>query len=175
MDDQQQYITLNELSEDLGLDKSNARKWIRKQGFEFIKVRDQISRQMILALTVEDAEAVREIRQRQGFTGDRQIVVDNGWGYFYIVQVMPDVIPNRVKLGYAGDCQTRLRAYTTVSPTAQMVKCWPCSLSWEAAAIASLTRVGCIFVGGEVFDCDDLEALARRGEEFFLLMPQSKR
>lgn len=174
MDEQTEYTTVKALAEEFGLDKSNMRKWLKNQNFTFIQVRDPISCQLMIALTREDAELAKEMRRSQGYLGSHKPVVDLGKGFFYIIQIMPDLVPERVKLGYATDCQSRLQSYLTVSPTARLLHCWPCASVWEQTAIASLTRMGCRRVGGEVFDCDCLEALIDRGDSFFSLLPDNK-
>jgi len=167
----QEYVTLRELADEFGLDRSNARKYVLKLGFTPVRVRTQDSNnQLTLAFTIEDAEAIREIRGSQGY-GSSNKPVDNGKGYFYIIQVIPEFAPNRVKLGYAHDTLTRLKAHQTAAPTAILVHSWPCRESWEQVAIASITRSGCKLIANEVFECDGSEALVQRGGEFFAIMP----
>ena len=84
---------------------------------------------------------------------------------------MPDVIANRLKLGFTTSIQDRLDSYRTLSPTAAVVKSWRCKPTWERCAIDSITRVGVTQLGIEVYDCDDLPALIERAEQFFALMP----
>src|SRR6266702_1959866 len=170
------YVLLSELADEWGIDKSNARKYVWKCGFSFVRVRgDERTHQLVLALTVADAEIVREMRLSEGYTtrgteGTRP--VENGAGTFYLVQIIPDVDQRRVKLGYAMDAERRLSAYRTVSPTATIVHAWPCSVSWERAAIASLTAEGCTLLGGEVYLCEDIDRLVQRGDTFFACMPE---
>jgi hypothetical protein len=165
-----QYVLLSTLAQELGLDKSSMRKYIIKHGFGFAQLRTAESRgQLVLALTLQDAEAIRELRQHQGFTLTQ--AAENGHGWFYIVQVVPDLDPLRVKLGFATDPVRRLEAHRTVSPTAQILKTWRCRLSWETVAIQSISRVDCQPIGGEVFTCTDLDALVQRADAFFALMP----
>jgi len=130
--------------------------------------------QLTLALTPEDAEAIRELRNRQGFAisgKERRVVIDNGWGWFYVIQVIPDLAPNRVKLGFTKDTESRLQAHRTAAPTAQLVKAWSCKRIWEVAVIDSVTRVGCQLVANEVFDCDDIDVLLSLCDDFFGVMP----
>jgi hypothetical protein len=126
---------------------------------------------MVLALTTEEAEQVYEQRQRQGFLAGPSPVVTSGVGAFYVVQLVPDLDPLRVKLGFATDVQERLAAHRTVAPTAKLIGSWPCRPSWERAAIDSITRQGCRPIGPEVFVCDDIDALLTRAEAFFAIMP----
>lgn len=167
----QEYMSLKQLAKKWGMDSSNARKYVLAQGFSFLKKRVEGSRgQLANVLTKEDAETITAIREKQGFTG--RVVADNGEGWFYIIQLIPEFNPLRVKLGFASNVQNRLQAHRTAAPTARLVKAWQCKRVWERAATDSITRKGCELIASEVFECDDLVMLANRGDEFFALMPQ---
>jgi hypothetical protein len=94
------------------------------------------------------------------------------FGYFYIIQLVPEALPERVKLGYADDAKQRLREHQTSAPTAKIVGKWPCKRYWEQTAIDSITREKCKLVLNEVYETE-IEALLGRAEEFFSLMPDS--
>jgi hypothetical protein len=180
MPDGPKYVPLAELASAFGLDKSNTRKYALKAGFMFTRVRTPGTRgQLTLALPSDDADRLLERRQDEGYAiGGRTnpavaLAIADERGCFYVIQVVPDLAPNRVKLGFAGDVESRLSAHRTVAPTARLVKAWPCRRAWEAAAIASITRSGSKLLGGEVYDCDDLATLVTRVEAFFALMPRN--
>lgn len=172
---EREYVTIAELASRLGLDRSNTRKYALKRGFAFFRVRTPESRnQLTLALTREDAEMVIESRKTQGYdTKKYSGTVLNGEtsGYFYAVQIVPELDPKRVKLGFATDPETRLSAYKTVAPSAQIVKSWPCRKRWEETIIDSITRIGCSKIGVEVYLCEDIGELIKRAESIFSLMP----
>jgi len=164
-------VLLKDLADELGLDKSNMRRYVLKQGFQPIKVRTPESRgQKTLALSNEDAEAIRALREEQGFLSIRSIN-DNGKGWFYIIQLLPDLKPDRVKLGFTNSVESRLQAHRTAAPTAKVLRAWPCKRTWEVAVIDCITQVHCSTVGFEVFDCEKLDALIEKAETFFSLMP----
>ena len=171
----EEYVLLSTLAQEWGIDRSNVRKYVKRHGYDFMRVRgDDRTHQAVLALKVEDAELVREARQREGYSaqnGDGSRPVENGVGVLYLVQIMPDADPTRIKLGYASDASRRLASYRTVSPTATIVKTWPCRTSWERAAIDSLTAEHCTLIGGEVYVCMNIEGLLQRGNAFFACMP----
>lgn len=171
----QDYISLRELSKTFNLDKSNVRKYVLNQGFSFIKIRTPEAKgQLTLALTLEDAENVVEMRKLQGFltsNGDK-IPVNNGYGFFYIVQLIPELAENRIKLGFATNVENRLKAHKTTAPTAILVKSWPSDKEWERSAIVSVTRLDCKHIGGEVFECENLDELIERANIFFGIMPK---
>jgi hypothetical protein len=92
------------------------------------------------------------------------------FGYFYIIQLVPEALPERVKLGYADDAKQRLREHQTSAPTAKIIGKWPCKRYWEQTAIDSITREKCKLVLNEVYEAE-IEALLGRAEKFFALMP----
>jgi len=166
------YISLTELANELGLDRSNMRKYVLKHGFSPVRIRTADSRsQLTLALIPDDAESVRALRQNEGFSAKDQKPVNGSVGYFYAIQIVPEYAPNRIKLGFAVDARARLDAHRTSAPTATLVKMWPCNRAWELCAIASMTREGCTLVANEVYDCDNLQTLVKRGDAFFRIMP----
>jgi hypothetical protein len=63
-----EYVTLRELAEQLGMDRSHLRKYILKHGFEPVRIRTKASlHQLTLALSEAEAERVRQLRRSQGF------------------------------------------------------------------------------------------------------------
>ena len=166
-----EYVTLKQLADELKMDRSHLRRYVLQNDFEPFKVRTIESKgQPTLALSPADAERVRDMRARDGFTYSVGVPT-NGDGVFYVIQLVPSLAPNRVKLGYAISIEARLQSHRTAAPTAELIKAWPCKRSWETAAIASVTRIECKLLSGEVFDCDDLDALVSRCDQFFAIMP----
>lgn len=89
-------------------------------------------------------------------------------GFFYVIQLAPDVASGRVKLGWTHNPEKRLLQHRCSAPTATLLCSWPCSSStMEKAAIREATRLGCTALSGEVFDCDDLPRLLAAVEMFF--------
>lgn len=170
----EEYVLLSTLAQEWGIDKSNARKYVLKHGFDFVRVRgDDPSHQAVLSLSASDAELIREIRSQEGYRSgdDAARPMENGIGVLYVVQMVPELDPLRVKLGYASDVERRLMSYRTICPTAVVAKTWMCRPSWEKAAIDSLTAEGCALIGGEVYQCSSIDGLLQRGDMFFSCMP----
>ncbi|GAC1660908.1 MAG: hypothetical protein PVS3B3_31200 [Ktedonobacteraceae bacterium] len=169
------YVLLSTLARAWGIDKSNARKYVIRHGFDFTRVRgDDRTHQVVLCLKTEEAELVREIRSQEGYNthgGNGSRPVESSIGVFYVVQIVPDIDPLRLKLGYASDANRRLASYRTVSPTAAIVRTWNCRPSWEQTAIDSVTAECCTLIGGEVYQCTDIERLLQRGDKFFSCLP----
>jgi hypothetical protein len=166
------YVSLKQLGKDLKLDKSNLKRYLLKEGIytTFIRTADS-KNQRTLAITEEDAEIYKERRQSQGFKYLNTPII-SGKGFFYVVRIVPDLAPNRVKLGFATDVTSRMLSHRVAAPTAELIKKWACDRTWEQCAIASVSRIGCKHVGGEVFDCDSVEEIVKRANEFFNLMPE---
>ena len=164
-----QPILLSDLARELGMHKSHARKYAIKQGVSFLQVRTIASRgQYTLALSEQDAAKVRQSRLADFGPVDAS-ETDKGW--LYVMQVIPDLDPLRVKLGFAVDVPRRLDQHRTILPGVQLVTTWPCRAWWERTAIDSITRVECTLLGQEVFACVSLEGLIERGGRFFEMMP----
>jgi molecular chaperone DnaK (HSP70) len=92
-------------------------------------------------------------------------------GFFVVVQLVPDLRPGRLKLGFVADPQRSLAEWRQAAPTAVLLKAWACRATWEAAALDCLTRKGCWTLGNQVLDCAEPEAILADGEAFFRLMP----
>ena len=91
-------------------------------------------------------------------------------GSFYIIQLIPEALPNRVKVGYADNVDQRLNEHHTAAPTARLLKSWPCKRSWDYAAMDSITREDCKLVLNEVYE-GEIDGFVKRGDAFFALMP----
>jgi len=167
------HVSLKELARTLGMDRSHARRYVLGLGYRPVKQRTADSgNQLALAVTRDQADEIVKRRREQGFPSSGGQPVDQEHGYFYVVQLVPDLEPRRVKLGFAISIPDRLSQHRTAAPTASVLRQWPCRGAWEAAALDCLAQ-GCRRVGPEVFDCDDLDRLTERGDSFFRVMPQT--
>jgi len=92
------------------------------------------------------------------------------FGFFYLIQLVPEALPDRVKIGFADNVEKRLTEHRTAAPTARLVKAWPCKRSWDYAAMDSIAREGCRLVLNEVYE-GNVEGFIARAEAFFALMP----
>ena len=92
-------------------------------------------------------------------------------GYFYIIQLIPEAMPNRIKIGYTDNLDTRLREHQTAAPTAKYIGHWGCKRSWDQAAMDCITRIDCQLVMNEVYE-GDIQSFLSRAEEFFNIMPK---
>lgn len=167
------FVSIKELADLLGMDRSHARRYVLRLGYEPEKRRTADSaNQLTLTVTRAEAEAIVAKRREQGFLGNGQ-AVQTDKGFFYLIELVPELSKSRVKLGFADNVQERLGQHRTACPTARLIKHWPCRRTWEPAAIDALTRTECELVANEVFECSDTHSLVCRGDAFFANMPQT--
>jgi hypothetical protein len=125
-------------------------------------------------LSREDADRLVAFYESQGGRRDEQASESafQAFGVFYVIQLIPEALPNRLKIGYTDNLEQRLADHRTAAPTARVLASWPCKRSWDYAAMDSITREGCAWVDNEVFEGDP-DGFVRRGNEFFALMPKA--
>lgn len=167
-----EYISIKHLAVKLGMDRSHARRYVLKLGFKPEKRRTPDSgSQLSLTVTSVEAESILEHRQSQGFTAEGK-PVSNEHGVFYVIQLIPELDPKRIKLGFANDLNDRISQHRTAAPTAQIYTCWACRRSWETTVMDCLSSVACRHILNEVFECEDLDGLVAKGNELFAVLPE---
>jgi len=170
-----EYVSLKQLAEELRLERSNIRKYVLKQGIHPHKRRTPDSAsQLTLALTVDEAEFIRAKRREEGFHGASK-PVSKEVGVFYLIRLIPEFDPRRIKLGFADEIASRLAQHRTAAPTAVLVRTWPCKRSWEGTVIDCLAGTACRLIQNEVFECEDVDALVKKADELFSLLPAPER
>lgn len=166
-----EFISIKELANRLGMDRSHARRYVLKLGYAFHKRRTQDSGgQLTLCVSTAEADEIVSQRAGQGFMAS-DIVAVSDVGVFYVIQLVPELDPKRLKLGFAESIDQRFSQHRTAAPTARVLRAWPCKRSWELTAMDSLTRLDCRLILNEVFECDNPQALVERGDAFFSLLP----
>lgn len=166
-----EFVSLKQLATEVGMDRSHARRYVLKLGITPHKRRTPDSaNQLTLVLTQEEADRVRSLRSEQGFL-DTSKPMATGVGVFYIIQLVPELDPKRIKLGFADEVASRLSQHRTAAPTAKLVKLWPCKRAWETTVMDALTAIGCRLILNEVFECDDLAELISKGDALFAVLP----
>ncbi len=166
-----EFVSMKDLAKRLGMDRSHARRYVLRLGYEFHKRRTSDSgSQLTLCVTSADADQIAAQRSGRGFMGPTVVAASNV-GVFYVIQLVPDLDPKRLKLGFAESLEQRLSQHRTAAPTASVLAAWPCKRCWELTAMDALTRVDSRLILNEVFECDDPSALVERGEAFFMMLP----
>lgn len=160
-------VLIKKVAEDLGIVKEYALRLAKKYGFEI-----HYGKRNVASLSKADAEKFileYEPRKTSIGLGGEQSAFD-GFGYFYLIQLIPDEIPDRLKIGYTDSIDQRIVDHRVTNPTLKHVKSWPCKRTWESAALASVTRDGCRHIGGEVYS-GDIHGFIERANAFFAIMP----
>jgi hypothetical protein len=153
------------------MDRSHARRYVMKLGYSFHKRRTPDSgSQLTLCVTSAEADEITSQRQDKGFLASTVVAISDV-GVFYVIQLVPDLDPKRLKLGFAESLEQRLSQHRTAAPTARVLRAWPCKRPWELTAIDALTREGCRLILNEVFKCDNPDTLIKRGDAFFNMLP----
>jgi len=169
--EQDKYISLKELSKRLNIDRSHAGKYLKKLGVKTQRRRTPDSRnQLCLTVTEKQADKIIEARRNEGFLNSNKSVNTES-GFFYVIQLVPELDPNRLKLGFAIDIHERLSQHRTAAPTSIIVKSWPCKRSGETTVMDCLVSVRCRLIMNEVFECDDVDALLKKGDKLFSILP----
>ena len=105
---QNKYISLKELADRLNMDRSHARRYLKRLGVKTQKRRTPHSgNQLCLTVTERQAEQIIEARKNEGFLNSNKSVVTEA-GFFYVIQLVPELDPHRIKLGFAIDINERL-------------------------------------------------------------------
>jgi len=169
------YISIRELAARIGIDKSNLLKWIKANREELrlatnkrMQTPDSGANRTIV-FTEEEFERIVRLRDEQGFGSEGRDLAETG--QFYIIQLVPEFDPNRIKLGFAMDVRQRLSQHRTSAPTAVCKASWPCKRLWEGTVIDYLTLGHCRLIANEVFECDDIDDVVQRGRSLFTIMP----
>lgn len=173
------FVPIMEIAETLGVDSTTIRRIIKKHGKELGITVEQIKSEArngrwVACLSIDDRNRLIDFYENsrvraEGVSADE--LSPQRFGFFYIIQLVPEALPERVKIGYTDDFEKRLNEHRTAAPTAQAVKTWPCKRSWDQAAMDSITRESCTHVLNEVYE-GNVEDFVLRAEAFFSMMPK---
>jgi len=161
-------ISIRELADELGISKDYALRIVKRRAKNLGISPVRGARNQVFLSRTDADKLIADYEPR--VQGANTAQSNDGYGYFYLIQLLPEELPNRYKLGYTNNIEVRLADHRTAAPTLRLVKSWRCKQTWEAAAIASITRDNCTKVGVEVYDGPG-ELMVERAEVFFDLMP----
>lgn len=167
-EEEKDCVTLTEIANRLGIEKSNARKYILNLNCTNpFRIRTlESGNQLCLAWSKEDAEKIYEHRKNSGFTECKKIL-ESSDGYFYVIKIFPEFSENRIKLGFSSDMTNRIIQHKCISPTLQLIKTWKCKRYWEPVIIDIVEKEATKKYSNEVYDFDCLEILLEKVEKFF--------
>ncbi len=175
----EELISAEDIAKELGvLSHSSITRVCERLGIEVIKRKVKTrGNQKVSHIRVSDVGRVREECERTKRSSSEEELDTNGqdesisgYGFFYVIQLEPELDPGRFKVGFGASVQERLRAHRTVAVNATVVKQWRCKEKWEYTAIDCVT-VGCDKLSKEVFRTDSLSDVVARCDDFFEKMP----
>lgn len=160
--------TFRDIADEFNLDASTVRRFIKKNDIEVFECRTaENGNQLCKCLDETGYEKFKALRE--SFAVMRPVdVYEQSEGTFYFIQLIPEAMPNRIKLGYTNDVRRRLGEHRCAAPTLRLLDAWAIKPSWEAMAIAAITNIpGTVQVGIEVFDFPDVNKALERANAFF--------
>ena len=173
----EKYVTFQEAAEENGIGIDTVRRNAKKLELEITRRKTPSSRgTLVNCLQREDADKLKAFfdqKQNYEFTPGISDVSVQRYGYFYLIQLVPEALPDRVKIGYTDNLEQRLSEHRTSAPTLKLIKSWKCKRSWDQAAMDSITRENCKQVLSEVYE-GDIDGFIERGDKFFWNMPSSE-
>jgi len=169
-----EMVRIAEIAKRLRVDLTTVRRLIAKES-DALQLALHRGKSDRLFLSREDAEKlIASYEARRGPVAAPEEGGDTAtydrYGYFYVIQLVPEAPPNRVKIGFADNVEKRLAEHRTAAPTAKLLKTWPCKRSWDYAAMDSITRTGCKLVLNEVYE-GEIKDFLEHGDLFFSVMP----
>lgn len=177
-DHMSENVTYKEMAKRLGVDPTTIRRLVERFGAELAvsvqKGRANTSNaKWTHYLSREDADrlaAFSETRHSRVDDPSAEVPLQRS-GYFYVIQLVSEALPNRVKIGYTDNLEKRFAEHQTAAPTARLLSSWACKPSWDYAAMDSMTREGCSW-GAERGLRGRSRGFLQRGNAFFGLMPK---
>lgn len=170
----EERVAIVDLADELQVRKQRLFKLLKRLGIAPTQRRDGDRRgQNVAVVTVAEASAIRAELARLtsvGPDGSEPFVLAEDVGFFYLIGLEPAHDPGRFKVGFTTELDGRLQKHRCSAPFAEYVKTWPCRRVWERAAMDSATD-GCEKLHTEVFRATSLEAVERRADRFFAIMP----
>ena len=172
----EKFVTFQEAAEENGVGIDTIRRNAKKLDLEITRRKTPSSRgTLVNCLSREDADKLKAFfdkKKNYEFTPGVSDVTVQRYGYFYLIQLVPEAIQNRVKIGYTDNLEQRVSEHKTSAPTLKLLKSWECKRSWDQAAMDSITRENCKKVLNEVYE-GEIKGFIERGDQFFSHMPNS--
>jgi hypothetical protein len=174
-----EYLTYYEIADRLGVGIDTVRRSVKRlsKSHDIKPLYQKTSTSKgarVYCLSIDDANALFswfEDRSQTESEDPNNLAAFQRYGFFYIIQLVPELIPERVKIGYTDSLETRLNEHRTSAPTAKYVKTWECKRSWDQAVMDSITRDGCELIMNEVYE-GNIDGFIERGDAFFNVMPK---
>ncbi|MBU2511072.1 GIY-YIG nuclease family protein [bacterium] len=167
------FVTFRELADQIGVEITTIRRNVKRLDLEIRNEKTETSKgARVQCLSIDNANLlISHFENRDKPISNSDSAALDRFGYFYIIQLIPEAVPDRVKIGYTDNLETRLREHQTAAPTAKYLGHWKCKRSWDQAAMDSITRTDCSLVMNEVYE-GDINGFLKRADEFFKVMPK---
>jgi hypothetical protein len=158
-------VAVVDLLEQYNTDWRVIKRWAKRNGKQFHRIRSELGGRGKYSLLKSDVVEL-----------ERYLMQVKDDGFFYVIQPVPELNPNRLKLGFSRNTVYRLKQHKGVCPNAALVKRWKCRKTDEAKIRSYATQQGCqqLFTNinnkrcaTEVFDCEDVHVVVNRIDQFF--------
>jgi hypothetical protein len=95
-------------------------------------------------------------------------------GFLYMMQLIPEYNPNRIKFGFAYNVERRFYDYKISCPNVTLIAKWECVRHMERESIRQITKsIKCSSLSFELFECDDFRDLLNSANNYFQIDDQS--
>lgn len=88
-------------------------------------------------------------------------------GWFYVIQLIPDMKPERLKFGFSKRPVSRLSGHRVSSPTAAILKTYPSAWADETPCIAAAVNEHCIRLTTEAYDVDSIDRVLSECDRYY--------
>ena len=144
-----EFLTLDQVADIIGVEVSTIRRTVKRiQDTTEIKiVKGKVPGRSRSALCVSDEHSkiiISHLAGKQTGTaltspsGSKTFSAINGYGFFYLIQLIPEMLSERVKIGYTDNLDNRMKEHQTAAPTAKLLKSWRCKRAWDQVAMDSI-------------------------------------
>jgi hypothetical protein len=117
-----EFVSIKSLAVRLGMDRSHARRYVLQLGHTpHMRRVSGSGGQLTLCVTSAEADQIVCQRSEKGFLASTVVAVSDV-GVFYVIQLVPDLDPKRLKLGFAESLKQRLSQRQTAAPTARVMR-----------------------------------------------------
>lgn len=141
------------------------KKWAKKNGCSFYRNKSENGGRNNFSLNTDDYKELQ-----------KYLMEVKSDGFFYMIQLVPELEPNRIKLGFSKSIKNRLMQHRCTCPNAKLIKKWKCKKNDESFVMRKIANKGCkrIYTNidnkktiTEVFDCEDYNQVTNRLDEIF--------
>jgi len=176
MEKQNEFISIGEVAEKLGIDRANLFTNLRNNKYGLIEVNEKRYKdkgnQKCSVISMDDFNLIKQIRKNEGFEEGGSIKNNSNSGVFYIIKTNPNSIPNRYKFGFSSDLPNRIKSYKSVCPNSIVVESFKCNFYHELPLLKMISKYG-KRIGQELYEVEDmLKVIVDIKEVLLRLLPE---